>query len=556
MRGPAVSTQVRFVLTIVLSLAILTVYGMLRPRPAELPKAETPAVAADEGAGSASPGDGAAEGGAPAEQAPVDAAPVESTPDEVPARHDAIRTELLALDLSNQAVGVRGLVEHVRLLSPQFADHPTGEDPFDLGNAGTFAIAVYDREAEAPAIAKTGGFRVLEATASRYVAERTEDGIRTEVRLEALDGYEGRLEIVVENRRSRPFEHHLELVTRIGVGESRYDVRRGLCRTGEDLEEIESDDVEEAPVRVRGDVRWGGSDGKYFTSLIVGEAAFASCEVTRNEAGDRLQTTLRTEGVVSQPGARAVYRFGWYVGAKELERLQAFAAVDLKEGSLEEAIEWGYLGAVSEGLGKVLLRLLRWIHGWAGSWGLSILLLTVMVKLVTLPLTLKQMASMRRMKEIQPEINRIKEKYADDRVRQGQELQALFARSGVHPLAGCLPMLIQIPVWFALYSMLLSAVELVHQPFLWLPDLTTQDPYFVLPVAIGGAMYLQNRMMPNTMDEAQAKMMRTIMPVMFTAIMLFLPAGLGVYILTNIVLSVLQTAIQMRSKTDAEPASA
>ena len=104
--------------------------------------------------------------------------------------------------------------------------------------------------------------------------------------------------------------------------------------------------------------------------------------------------------------------------------------------------------------------------------------------------------------------------------------------------------------------MLLTAVELVHQPFLWLPDLTTQDPYFVLPVAIGGAMYLQNRMMPNTMDEAQAKMMRTIMPVMFTAIMLFLPAGLGVYILTNIVLSVLQTAIQMRSKTDAEPASA
>ena len=536
------STQVRLILTIVLSLAILTVYGMLRPRPEPAP-----------------PGDGASEAKArPAEPAappPAEATPPPPpTPADVPAVEHAVETDLLTLEVANTAVGRDGIVRHVRLRSPQFAGHATASDPFDLGDAATFAVTVVDRDAEQPAIAKAAAYTVRERTKDRFVLERTEGGVRTTIALRAQSGYEGVLDVTVENLRAAPLAYHLDLATRIGTSDSRYDVRRGLCRTDEDLETADAGDVEEAPVRVRGTVAWGGSDGKYFTTLLVGEAPFASCEVDREADGTRLRTTLRTEAATIPAGGRAEHRFGWYVGAKELERLQAFAAVTPAAGSLEEAIDWGYLGSVSEVLGKVLLRLLRWIHGWAGSWGVAILLLTVFVKLVTLPLTLKQMASMRRMKEIQPEINRIKEKYADDRVRQGQEMQALFARSGVHPLAGCLPMLIQIPVWFALYSMLLTAVELVHQPFLWLPDLTRQDPYFVLPVGIGAAMYLQNRMMPNTMDEAQAKMMRTIMPVMFTAIMLFLPAGLGVYILTNIVLSVIQTAIQMR--VGASPAQA
>jgi YidC/Oxa1 family membrane protein insertase len=114
-------------------------------------------------------------------------------------------------------------------------------------------------------------------------------------------------------------------------------------------------------------------------------------------------------------------------------------------------------------------------------------------------------------------------------------------------------MLVQLPVWFALYAMLLTAVELVHVPFLWLPDLTQQDPYYILPLALGGMMVLQNRLMPNTMDETQAKIMRWMMPAMFTAFMLFLPAGLAVYIFTNIVLSVIQSWIQLRTTTTPQP---
>jgi YidC/Oxa1 family membrane protein insertase len=166
------------------------------------------------------------------------------------------------------------------------------------------------------------------------------------------------------------------------------------------------------------------------------------------------------------------------------------------------------------------------------------------------------MSSMKRMKEIQPEMAKIKEKYKEDRLKQNQEMQALFARSGVNPLAGCLPMLVQLPIWFALYSMLGAAVELVHEPFLWLPDLTKQDPYYALPLALGALMILQNRMMPSMGgDETQQKLMRWVMPVMFTVFMLFLPSGLGVYIFANILLSIVQTAIQVGANKKTEPAA-
>jgi YidC/Oxa1 family membrane protein insertase len=263
---------------------------------------------------------------------------------------------------------------------------------------------------------------------------------------------------------------------------------------------------------------------------------------------DRLSGPVET----LSPGESREYVFGVYVGPKELERLRDFSAVQVGDLDLEEAIDWGFFGGLSEWLGRMLLAMLRWFYGITASWGVSIVLLTVVVKAVTLPLTLKQMSSMKRMRAIQPEIAKIKEKYTD-RAKQGQEMQALFARSGVNPLAGCLPTLVQLPIWFALYSMLSAAVELVHQTFLWLPDLTQQDPYYILPLALGALMVLQNRMMPNTMDEAQAKMMRWLMPGMFTMFMLFLPSGLAVYIFANILLSLIQTAIQVGVKDEPKP---
>ena len=239
---------------------------------------------------------------------------------------------------------------------------------------------------------------------------------------------------------------------------------------------------------------------------------------------------LAVKGVMSQanlaPGESKRYEFELYNGAKEAERLAAFDAVP--NAHLEDVIDWGWFGGLSKSIGNLMLRLLRFFYEWTGIWGVAIFLLTVVVKLITLPLTLKQYKSMRKMREINPEIAKIKEKYADDRVKLSQETQALFQREGVNPLAGCLPMLVQFPVWIALYAMLGTVVELYHEPFLWLPDLTKADPYFVLPVLMTAMMFLQFKMQPSAGDNEQAKIMQTVMPLVMGFMMVVLPSGLGV----------------------------
>jgi YidC/Oxa1 family membrane protein insertase len=130
-------------------------------------------------------------------------------------------------------------------------------------------------------------------------------------------------------------------------------------------------------------------------------------------------------------------------------------------------------------------------------------------------------------------------------------MQALFQRSGVNPLAGCLPMLVQLPIWIALYAMLNTAVELYREPFLWLPDLTQQDPFYILPLAMGALMYFQMKIQPSGVDNEQAKMMAWMMPIIFTVMMLFLPSGLCVYIFANVLLSLVQTVIQLRPSPTA-----
>ena len=156
------------------------------------------------------------------------------------------------------------------------------------------------------------------------------------------------------------------------------------------------------------------------------------------------------------------------------------------------------------------------------------------------------------MKKIQPELTAIKEKYKDDKLKQSQEMQAAMSRAGANPMAGCFPLLLQFPVFIALYASLQAAVELYHVPFLWMPDLTAQDPTYLLPLAMGGMMYLQAKLQPTPADNEQAKMMQTLMPVIFTVMMLFLPAGLTVYIFASTVIGVLQTLLIVRpnSKSD------
>lgn len=539
------SFQQRTLIALALCALVYLVSDFFLPKPEPPPETDATATAQVESK--------SVEAEAESEPAETEAPAVEPGAAAVDVVEHELRNDLLAVTITNRAPMRGGVISGIRLLAPQFAGQKTELDALQLGGAPTLEVSFADAASEVK-IPKNATFTMVEASDRHAVMEYTGRGVTLRERFDLLEGYEGRLTVTIVNRETDAEvtqDHRLHLGTGVGVSDSQYDISRGLCRTTEDLEVEDASDLEDGEnPHFSGGARWGGADNKYFGLYVVPASQLGECEM-RIEDGKLLS---RVSGAVEtlSPGESREYVFGVYVGPKELERLRDFSAVQVGELDLEEAIDWGFFGGLSEWLGRMLLAMLRWFYGITHSWGVSIVLLTVVVKAITLPLTLKQMSSMKRMRAIQPEIARIKEKYTD-RAKQGQEMQALFARSGVNPLAGCLPTLVQLPIWFALYSMLSAAVELVHQPFLWLPDLTQQDPYYILPLSLGALMVLQNRMMPNTMDEAQAKMMRWLMPGMFTLFMLFLPSGLAVYIFANILLSLIQTAIQVGVKDEPKP---
>ena len=228
-----------------------------------------------------------------------------------------------------------------------------------------------------------------------------------------------------------------------------------------------------------------------------------------------------------------VYRFKLFMGPKDSALLEATSP------TLRDSQQLGMFGFISKPLHSILV----WFEGGVGSWALAIILLTIMVKLVLLPLTNKSYRSMQKMQLIKPKLDALKREHGGDRQKFAQEQMALFKREGVNPLGGCLPMILQMPVWFGLYQMIYSSVELYHAPMgLWIHDMSAPDPYYVMPILLGVLMFVQTWLTASTatMDGLQAKIMKYGMPIMFAAFMLFLPAGLVLYIFVNVALTIVQ----------------
>ncbi len=219
-----------------------------------------------------------------------------------------------------------------------------------------------------------------------------------------------------------------------------------------------------------------------------------------------------------------------YVGPKIQKDLAVIAP------GLELSIDFGWLTVIS----KPLFWLLDKIHSFIGNWGWSIILLTLSIKLAFYKLSETSYKSMARMKKLAPRMKQISERYADDRQRKGQAIMEMYKKEKVNPLGGCLPILVQIPVFIALYYVLLESVELRQAPFMfWLQDLSVKDPYFVLPLIMGAAMFVQQRLNPPPPDPLQAKMMM-LLPFVFTVMFLFFPSGLVLYWVVNNLLSITQ----------------
>jgi YidC/Oxa1 family membrane protein insertase len=219
-----------------------------------------------------------------------------------------------------------------------------------------------------------------------------------------------------------------------------------------------------------------------------------------------------------------------YVGPKIIDRLEALAP------NLDRTVDFGWLFFIS----LPLFYILEWFYGLVGNWGVAIILLTVLVKAVFFHLSATSYRSMAKMRAVAPQLTRLKELYGDDRQRMSQEMMALYKREKINPLGGCLPILVQMPVFISLYWVLFESVQLRHAPFmLWINDLSQMDPYFILPILMGISMFIQMSLNPTPPDPMQAKIMK-LMPPVFTVFFLWFPAGLVLYWLVNNILSISQ----------------
>jgi len=286
--------------------------------------------------------------------------------------------------------------------------------------------------------------------------------------------------------------------------------------------------VEPFEVTEKGDIKWFSFEGEYFAALL---APSQSKEITLSVKGsekDPLKAEVLAPRFSVSPREKANVAYQVYLGPKDEDRLKALGV------GAEKLVDFGYFTIVA----KPLLWFIRFTHKVTGNYGIDIIVISILIKIIFLPLTQISFKSMKEMQRVQPEMNRLKEQYKNDKARLQQEIMLLYKRRKINPMSGCLPMLIQIPVFIALYNALQNGIEMRHAPFfLWILDLSAKDPIYVTPIIMGATMFIQQKMTPTAGDPAQAKMF-LLMPVMFTFLFLSFPSGLVLYWLINNVLSI------------------
>lgn len=371
--------------------------------------------------------------------------------------------------------------------------------------------------------------------------------------------------IDLENRKLTPVSYHVELglegyqdptqktgsmfSPRVPQNEVLWDIagkRHNLNLEALRENKIDADDL-------RGNMRWLAIGQQYF---IMALALPSGAEIgdklghARADNNGALSASVEFAAQTLQPGQTAKLQVAVFGGPKLPELLDE-VTVGGQAAGLGTSIDY------TRGL-KILVRSLLWtlrqIDSLVHNWALAIIFLTCLVKLLTLYPSHKSMQSMKKIAKLKPEIDKLQKEYADDKVKMQEELTKLYRKHGANPVGGCLPLLIQMPIYFALYSMLGNAVELYRVKLFWIPDLTAADPYFILPLVTGVLMFGQTKLTPAPADPQQ-RMMTMLMPVMFTVFSIFLPAGLTLYIMTNTILGMIQQGLMNRNK-DKEPVAA
>ena len=260
------------------------------------------------------------------------------------------------------------------------------------------------------------------------------------------------------------------------------------------------------------------SSDRYYTTLFYGE----SLNATVTYADKISQVFIGSDGDLSLTG---------YIGAKDHATLSSI------NPALTHIIEYGWFTFIA----RPMFKFLNWLHGYIGNWGWSIVVLTLIIRLILFPLSYKGMLSMNKLKDLAPKMKELQEKYKDDKQKLQMHMMDLYKKNGANPMGGCLPILLQIPVFFAIYRVLLNAIELKGAEWaLWIHDLSLKDPYYILPITMGILMFLQQKITPTTFTDPMQEKMMKFLPLIFTVFFVMFPAGLTLYWTVNNFCSIIQ----------------
>jgi YidC/Oxa1 family membrane protein insertase len=353
--------------------------------------------------------------------------------------------------------------------------------------------------------------------------------------------YQMGYQAIIENHTASPVSVSGEIVFnhtyKMDEKSSGYAFEGPVLLNGKHLEEFSIDKVKTIGSYrdFTGEVQWFGYEDKYFLQTIIPKTPSSTTLIIRRTSETIVELHYAFAPATIAAGSSLTKDNLIFLGPKEMKPLEAVGY------NLNKALDFGFFDIIA----KPLLFAMNWIYKYVGSYGWTIIILTIIIKFLLYPLTLKSFTSMKELQKIQPLMKEVQQQYKDDKQKLNQELMRLYKEHKINPMGGCLPMLLQIPILFALYKLFYQAIELRHTPFhifgTWLPDLSASDPYYITPILMGASQFVMQKMTPSTGDPMQQKIM-LFMPVVFTFMFLSFPSGLVIYWLVSNVLSIAQQA--------------
>ncbi len=537
--------QVRTLLVIALAVVSLLIWQAWRqdygPKPVT-PAPQSSTMSGDAPAPAEAPAPDVPEAVIPDEPLVAEAPEVTATP--APGEAVSVRTDFYRAQIDL----VGGTLSRVDLLEyPVSTDKP--DVPFTLLNNNPPGVFL----AQSGLVGKKGSpnhHQRFSAPASSYVLEEGQDRLVVPLTWVGSNGvsvikryvfhrdrYKIDVSFEVINNTSEPWQGRMYGQFQRGIVEESRGIFRTYTYTGgvvstpdKPYEKVDFSDMTKSNLNLTSKGGWIAMIQHYFAGAWVPDQNVDSHYYTKALVNERYVIGLLTPAKSVPANGRETFDLTLYVGPKIQSRMQDIAP------NLERTVDYGWLWLIAE----PLFWLLDWIHGFVGNWGWSIVILTLIIKLAFFHLSATSYKSMARMRKVQPRIVAIRERYGKDKQRMNQAMMELYKKEKINPLGGCFPILVQIPVFIALYWVLLESVELRQASFiLWLDDLSVHDPYFVLPILMGATMFAQQKLNPPPPDPMQAKIMMAL-PFVFTFFFLFFPSGLVLYWFVNNLLSIAQ----------------